>query len=73
MAKVIGKAPPPRGNKKRKNQKLREKAFREIAREHPELVETEEKRKQLLETIKNTEFAIDSNGQLRMFYNGEEK
>ena len=73
MAKVIGKAPPPRGNKKRKNQKLREKAFREIAREHPELVETEAKRKQLLETIKTTEFAIDSNGQLRMFYNGEEK
>lgn len=73
MAKVIGKAPPPRGNKNRKNQKLRERAFREIAKEYPELVETEEKRKQLLETIKNTKFAIDSNGQLRMFYNGEEK
>jgi len=75
MAKVIGKAPPPRGkrNKEKKNQKLREQAFKQIAREYPHLVETEEKKKQLLETINNTEFAIDSSGQLRMFYNGEEK
>ena len=75
MTKVIGKAPPPRGKKKKekKNQQLREKAFKQIAREYPHLVETDEKRKKLLETIKNTEFAIDSNGQLRMFYNGEEK
>ena len=75
MAKVIGKAPPPRGTKRKekKNQLLRERAFKQIAREYPHLVETEEKRKQLLETIKNTELAIDSNGQLKMFYNGEEK
>ena len=72
MAKVIGKAPAPRGHKSRKNEKLRDKAFREIAKEYPHLVETEEKRKELMEIIKNTSFATDSIGQLKMFYNGEE-
>jgi hypothetical protein len=73
MTKVIGKAPAPRGNKKRKNQKLRDKAFKEISREHPHLVDTEEKKKQLMDIIANTEFAVDNNGELKMFYNGEEK
>ena len=72
MAKVIGKAPPPRGNKKRKQNKLRDKAFKEIAKEYPHLVGSEEKKKELMEIIKNTSFATDSSGQLKMFYNGEE-
>lgn len=72
MAKVIGKAPAPRGNKSRKNGKLRDKAFREIAKEYPHLVETEEKKKELMEIIKNTSFATDKSGELKMFYKGEE-
>lgn len=73
MAKVIGKAPSPRGNRNRKKQTLREKAYKEIARNYPHLVETEEKKKQLIDMIKNTGFAVDNNGELKMFYNGEEK
>lgn len=72
MAKVIGKAPAPRGHKSRKGEKLRDKAFREIAKEYPHLVETEEKRKELMEIIKNTSFATDGGGELKMFYKGEE-
>ena len=53
-------------------EKCKDKAFREIAKEYPHLVETEEKKKELMEIIKNTSFATDSSGQLKMFYNGEE-
>lgn len=35
MAKVIGKAPAPRGHKSRKKNKVREQAFREIAKQIP--------------------------------------
>jgi hypothetical protein len=72
MAKVIGKAPAPRGNKSRKKQKLRDKAFREIAKEYPHLVETEEKKKELMDILNETSFATNSNGELKMFYKGEE-
>ena len=75
MAKVIGKAPPPRGNrnrKKKKLEKLREIAFKEIAKENPSFVDTEQKRNSLRKMIQKTEFAVDENGELKMFYNGEE-
>ena len=72
MAKVIGKAPAPRGNKSRKKEKLRDKAFREISKEYPHLVETEEKKKELMDIIKNTSFATNNGGELKMFYKGEE-
>ena len=47
MAKVIGKAPAPRGHKNRKKNKVREQAFKEIARQYPNLVDSEEKRKKI--------------------------
>lgn len=43
MAKVIGKAPATRDHKSRKKNKVREKAFREIAKQYPNLVDSEEK------------------------------
>ena len=73
MAKVIGKAPAPRGHKSRKKNKVREQAFREIAKQYPNLVDSEEKRKQLMNIINNTDVAVDNTGKLKMFYNGDEK
>lgn len=72
MAKVIGKAPAPRGNKSRKTNNLRDKAFMEISKKYPHLVETEEKKKELMDIIKNTSFATNKGGELKMFYKGEE-
>ena len=73
MAKVIGKAPAPRGHKSRKKNKVREEAFREIAKQYPNLVDSEEKRKGLMNIINNVDVAIDNTGQMRMFYKGEEQ
>lgn len=73
MAKVIGKAPAPRGHKSRKKNKVREKAFREIAKQYPNLVDSEEKRKELMNIINNVDVAVDNTGQMRMFYKGEEQ
>lgn len=73
MAKVIGKAPAPRGHKSRKKNKVREQAFREIAKQHPNLVDSEEKRKELMDIINNVDVAVDDTGQMRMFYKGEEQ
>lgn len=73
MSKVIGKAPCPRGNKNRKKNKVREQAFREIAKQYPNLVDSEEKRKELMDIIGNIDVAVDDTGQMRMFYKGEEK
>ena len=73
MAKVIGKAPAPRGHKSRKKNKVREEAFREIAQQYPNLVDSEEKRKELMNIINNVDVAVDNTGQMRMFYKGEEQ
>ena len=73
MGKVIGKAPRPRGNKNRKKNKIREQAFREIAKQYPNLVDSEEKKKELMDIIGNIDVAVDDTGQMRMFYKGEEK
>ena len=73
MAKVIGKAPAPRGHKSRKKNKVRERAFKEIARQYPNLVDSEEKRKELMDIISNVNVAVDNNGKMRMFYKGEEQ
>jgi hypothetical protein len=73
MAKVVGKAPRPRGNKNRKKNKVREQAFREIAKQYPNLVDSEEKKKELMNIIGNIDVAVDDTGQMRMFYKGEEK
>ena len=35
--------------------------------------EEEEKRKQLMNIINNTDVAVDNTGKLKMFYNGDEK
>lgn len=73
MDKVVGKAPRPRGNKNRKKNKVREQAFREIAKQYPNLVDSEEKKKELMDIIGNIDVAVDDTGQMRMFYKGEEK
>ena len=73
MAKVIGKAPAPRGHNNRNKNKVREQAFKEIARQYPNLVDSEEKRKKLMGIISNVDVAVDNNGQMRMFYKGEEQ
>ena len=73
MGKVIGKAPAPRGHKSRKKNKVREQAFREIAKQYPNLVDSEEKRKELMDIINNVDVAVDDTGQMRMFYKGEEQ
>ena len=73
MAKVIGKAPAPRGHKSRKKNKVREEAFREIAKQYPNLVDSKEKRKELMNIINNVDVAVDNTGQMRMFYKGEEQ
>lgn len=73
MAKVIGKAPAPRGHKSRKKNKVREQAFREIAKQYPNLIDSEEKKKELMDIIGNIDVAVDDTGQMRMFYKGEEK
>ena len=73
MGKVVGKAPRPRGNKNRKKNKVREQAFREIAKQYPNLVDSEEKKKELMDIIGNIDVGVDDTGQMRMFYKGEEK
>ena len=73
MAKVIGKAPAPRGHKSRKKNKVREEAFREIAKQYPNLVDSEGTRKELMNIINNVDVAVDNTGQMRMFYKGEEQ
>jgi hypothetical protein len=73
MEKVIGKAPAPRGHKSRKKNKVRVQAFSEIAKQYPNLVDSEAKRKELMEIINNVDVAVDDTGQMRMFYKGEEK
>ena len=73
MGKAVGKAPRPRGNKNRKKNKVREQAFREIAKQYPNLVDSEEKKKELMDIIGNIDVAVDDTGQMRMFYKGEEK
>ena len=73
MVKVIGKAPAPRGHKSRKKNKVREEAFREIAKQYLNLVDSEEKRKELMNIINNVDVAVDNTGQMRMFYKGEEQ
>lgn len=73
MGKVVGKAPRPRGNKNRKKNKIREQAFREIAKQYPNLIDSEEKKKELMDIIGNIDVAVDDTGQMRMFYKGEEK
>jgi len=73
MEKKIGKAPAPRGHKSRKKNKVREQAFSEIAKQYPNLVDSEEKRKKLMDIINNVDVAVDNTGQMKMFYKGEEK
>jgi hypothetical protein len=73
MEKKIGKAPAPRGHKSRKKNKVREQAFNEIAKQYPNLVDSEEKRKELMDIISNIDVAVDDTGQMRMFYKGEEQ
>lgn len=73
MEKKIGKAPAPRGHKSRKKNKVREQAFNEIAKQYPNLVDSEEKRKELMDIINNVDVAVDNTGQMKMFYRGEEK
>ena len=73
MDKKIGKAPAPRGHKSRKKNKVREQAFSEIAKQYPNLVDSEEKRKELMDVINNIDVAVDNTGQMKMFYKGEEK
>jgi hypothetical protein len=73
MEKKIGKAPASRGHKSRKKNKVREQAFREIAKQYPNLVDSEEKRKELMDIINNVDVAVDNTSQMKMFYKGEEK
>ena len=69
----VGKAPAPRGHKSRKKNKVREQAFREIAKQYPNLVDSEEKKKGLMDIINNIDVAVDNTGQMKMFYKGEEQ
>ena len=45
----------------------------EIAKQYPNLVDSEEKRKELMNIINIVDVAVDNTGQMRMFYKGEEQ
>lgn len=58
---------------RKKCEKLRLKAKRELLKEYPKLMEDPEERKKAFELIDNASVAVDSTGQLQIIYNNVKK
>jgi len=57
---------------KKKGEKLRIKAKRELLKEYPKLMENEEERRKAFELIDNANVAVDSNGEVQIVYQNME-
>ena len=57
---------------RRKSEKLRLKAKREMLRDYPKLMEDPEQKRKIFEMIDNAEVALDGMGNVRIFYDNQE-
>ena len=53
---------------KKKSEKLRAKAKRELLRDYPKLMENEEERKKAFKLIDDANVAVDGNGNVQIIY-----
>lgn len=53
---------------RKKSEKLRAKAKRELLKEYPKLMESEEERKKAFDLIDNASVAVDRNGKLQIIH-----
>ena len=53
---------------RKKSEKLRLKAKRELLKEYPKLMESPEERKKAFDLIDNANVAVDSNGNVKVMY-----
>ena len=53
---------------RKKSEKLRLKAKRELLKEYPKLMENPEERKKAFDLIDNANVAVDSNGNVQIMY-----
>jgi hypothetical protein len=53
---------------RKKSEKLRLKAKRELLREYPKLMESPDERKKAFDLIDNANVAVDSNGNVKVMY-----
>jgi hypothetical protein len=53
---------------RKKSEKLRLKAKRELLKEYPKLMESPEERKKAFNLIDNANVAVDSNGNVKVMY-----
>lgn len=53
---------------RKKSEKLRLKAKRELLKEYPKLMESPEERKKAFDLIDNANVAVDSNGNVKIMY-----
>ena len=58
---------------KKKSEKLRLKAKKELLKEYPKLMEDEAERKKAFELIDNAGIAVDSQGNMQIVYQNENK
>jgi hypothetical protein len=57
---------------RRKSEKLRLKAKKEILRDYPKLMEDPEQRKKIFEMIDNANVGVDKFGNIQIFYENQE-
>ena len=57
---------------KKKSEKLRAKAKRELLKDYPKLMENEEERRKAFELIDNANVAVDDKGELHIVYQNME-
>ena len=57
---------------RRKSEKLRLKAKREMLRDYPKLMEDPEQKRKIFEMIDNAEVALDARGNVQIFYDKQE-
>ena len=58
---------------KKKSEKLRLKAKKDLLKEYPKLMEDEAERKKTFELIDNAGIAVDSQGNMQIVYQNENK
>ena len=57
---------------KKKSEKLRAKAKRDLLKEYPKLMENEDERRKAFQLIDNAGVAVDENGNVQIAYQNEE-
>ena len=57
---------------RKKSEKLRLKAKKEMLRDYPKLMEDPEQKKKIFEMIDNAEVALDARGNVQIFYDKQE-